>query len=50
MAKFAIAKDPNEERMETVLRLKRSSKSKLPELHVKARIRVGKAYTVWRKN
>ena len=50
MAKYARAKDPNEERMENVLRLKRSSKSKLPELPVKASIRVGRAYTVWRKN
>ena len=50
MAKFAYAKEPNEERIDTVLRLKRSSKSKLPELPVKARMRVGRAYTVWRKN
>ena len=43
MAKYAMAKDPNEERIDTVLRLKRSSKSKDPELLVKASIRVGMA-------
>ena len=50
MAKFAIAKDPNEERIETVLRFKRSSRSNVPALSVNASIRVGTAYTVCRKN
>ena len=41
--KYATAKDPNEERIDNVLRLKMSSRSKDPELPVNARIRVGRA-------